>query len=417
MLYDNAQLALAYLHTFLVTKNIHYRQICEETMDFVIREMTHSQGGFYSSLDADSEGEDGMAEGKFYVWTPAEIQAALDDLDDSRLLLATYGVTAAGNFEGETVLQRVLNDEQIAEEFGLSLDQVPTKLTELHQKLLDYRSQRPRPATDDKVLTGWNGLMLIAFAEAGRYLKRDDYTRVAIQNADFLLAELRHENRLLRTWREGQASHNAYLEDYAAFILGLQALYQTDPQTRWFSQAVELADEMVSLFHDPDGGFFDTPNDHEQLIIRPKDVQDNAIPSGNALAANALLRLSAFTGRGDWRDIAEEMLAQMQDMMLRYPTGMSQWLQAFDFAIGPVQEVAILGAGDDPPQQGLSDVLWDGYRPRMVAANSQFPAQPEAPPLLADRPLKDGKSTAYVCQGFVCQQPVNSPEELRSQLK
>jgi uncharacterized protein YyaL (SSP411 family) len=408
MLYDNAQLALVYLHAYMITGEASFRRVCEETLDFVMREMTDPAGGFYSSLDADSEGE----EGKFYLWDPAEIKAAIGNQDEALIILAAYGVTQAGNFEGKTVLQRILDDEEIAEEFDIPIEEVPAKLADLHARLLAARSERVRPGTDDKVLVSWNGLMLAAFAEVGRYLDRDDYTRAAQKNAAFLLSSLTHQNRLLRAWRGGRANHNAYLEDYAALILSSLALYQSDHQNRWFQAAMELADEMVTHFMDPEGGFFDTRDDHEELLIRPKDLQDNAIPSGNALAATALLQLAAYTANTEWRDLAETMLANMVDPMQRHPTAFAQWLTAADFAVGPVQEIAILGELDDSQTSALVETLNQSYRPRTILALSPYPPPEDTPPLLEDRPLKDDQPTAYVCQNFTCLQPVSEPEAL-----
>lgn len=420
MLYDNAQLAQVYLHAYLLTKDEEFRRVCEATLDFVLREMTHSQGGFYSSLDADSEGE----EGKFYVWTPDEIQSVITDPQKAALVLSAYGVTSGGNFEGHTVLQRVLDDEQIAEEFGIPSEQVPAELAALHTSLLEKRAERIRPGTDDKVLVSWNGLMLTAFAEAGRYLGRSDYTEAANRNAEFLLTALRPGDRLLRSWREGVARYNAYLEDYAALIVGLLSLYQSDPDPRWYISATELAEEMISHFADPEGGFFDTRNDHEELLFRPKDIQDNAVPSGNALAALALLQLAAYDLNLEWRSTAESMLAQMGDNLTRYPTGFGQWLIAADFALASVKEVAILGDRESAQTKALVDTLWKQYQPHVVAANSEQNKNLEGlgdlqdfPKLLDNRTLLNDQPTAFVCQGFVCQQPVNSPEELENQLQ
>ncbi len=412
MLYDNALLALAYLHAYLITDDLEFRRVCEVTLDFVLREMTHPEGGFYSSLDADSEGEEGI----FYVWTNDEIQNAIERPEDAILLMTAYGVTQSGNFEGRSVLQRVLNDKQIAEEFDIPIEGVSAKLSELHAHLLASRSERIRPGTDDKILVSWNSLMLTAFAEAGRYLQREDYTAAATRNADFLLTSLYVDGRLLRSWRDGQAKYNAYLEDYAALILGLVALYQSDANPHWFHQAKKLSKEMLTHFIDPEGGFFDTRDDHEELLYRPKDLQDNAFPSGNALAASALLQLSAYEMNLEWRNIAEEMLGQMGSNLERYPTGFGQWLNAADFAIGPVKEVAILGDPESTQTQRLVDSLWKQYQPRLVAATSKLPIDPQGPKLIKDRPLLNDQPTAYVCQGFVCKRPVNGPEELIIQL-
>jgi uncharacterized protein len=412
MLYDNAQLALVYLHAYMLTGDTGFKRVCEETLDFVLRELTHPLGGFYSSLDADSEGE----EGKFYIWTPEQIQETLAEKEDIEFITAAYGITAAGNFEGQSVLQRTLEDEQLAERFNLSVEQVQRKLDRLHAVLLKERGQRVRPATDDKVLVSWNGLMLTAFAEAARYLKRPDYLEAAVRNADFLLAHLHPGDRLLRAWREGKARHNGYLEDYAALILGLQALYPSDPDPRWYQWAKRLTEDMLTHFQDPQGGFFDTRDDHETLLTRPKDLQDNAVPSGSSMAVLALLQMSAYEGRTVWRDIAEQAMGPVMAAALRYPTAFGKWLSAMDFGVGPVQEVVILGDLHDPQTQALTETVWSGYRPRLVAALSEYPPSVEAPALLMDRQMLKGQPTAYVCQNFTCQQPVNDPHRLLVQI-
>jgi uncharacterized protein YyaL (SSP411 family) len=408
MLYDNAQLACTYLQAWMLTKEPALRQVAEETLNFVARELAHPDGGFYSSLDADSEGE----EGRFYVWSPSEIQAALPN-DQAALVIAAYGVSEKGNFEGKNVLQRAVDDQALAEQFKIPIEAVPERLSAAHQLLLAERTGRVRPGTDDKVLTAWNGLMLRAFAEAGRYLKAPVYIDLAIRNGDFLLQNLRRpDGRLLRAWRDGQAAHLAYLEDYGGLILGLLALYQSDPDPRWFAAARQLADKMLALFSDPEGGFYDTGDDHEQLLVRPRDLQDNATPSGASLAVRALLALAAYSGDGAYRQAAESALTPIGRLLAQYPTAFANWLCAYDFALGPVDEVAILGA----ETEGLTGVLWETYRPRQVAAISAFPPAGDAPELLLDRPLQDGRATAYVCRGFVCQQPVNTPEALRLEL-
>ena len=413
MLYDNAQLALCYLHAYLVTGESGFQLVCEQTLNFVLREMTHSEGGFFSSLDADSEGQ----EGKFYVWTPEEITDAINNPEDASLILSAYAVTPAGNFEGKNILHRVLSDHQIATDFNLPIKEVPSKLAELHSLLLEARSNRVRPGTDDKILVFWNALMIMAFAEAGRYLNRDEYIQAAIRNANFLLEQLYRKNRLLRSWRNGQAKYNAYLEDYASVILALLALYQSDPDHRWYSTALKLVDEMIEHFADRDGGFFDTRDDHESLLIRPKDLQDNATPSGNALAATALLHLAAFGGRTDFIDYAESMLKRMQENCHRYPTAFAQWLRAIDFALGPSFEVAIIGDTQNTITQSLINTLWRYYQPRLVAAISSYPPDPASPPLLKDRPLRNNLPTAYICQGFVCREPVNTSQKMKEQLE
>jgi uncharacterized protein YyaL (SSP411 family) len=411
MLYDNALLVRAYLHAWQVTKEPAYKRIVEETLDFISREMTHELGGFYSSLDADSEGE----EGKFYVWTLDEIRDVLKD--ESEFFEAAYGITVKGNWEGKTVLQRALDDSSLAARFNLNLDAVPAKLAESHSKLYAARASRIRPGTDDKVLTAWNGLMLAAVAESARVLDRKDYLLMATRNAGFLLSNLRRDGKLRRSWRNGKATNEVFLEDYAALILGLLELYQTDFDTQWFIAARELADEMIAKFSDPEGGFFDTPNDGETLLIRPKDIQDNAVPCGNSLACEVLIKMAALTDEGKYRDLAEKSLALITDFVLRYPLGFARWLSAAENAAGNMKQAALLGDAHDENFQRMLQAIRAEYRPGLITAASSHPINESSPALLRDRPLLNGKSTVYVCEGFVCKQPTTEIETLVEQLK
>ncbi len=410
MLYDNAQLALAYLHGYLISGDEHFRRICEETLTFIQRELTDPTGGFYSSLDADSEGQ----EGKFYTWQYDEIQNLLQS--NFEFFKAAYGLTVKGNWEGKTILQRALDDANLAAHFNLSIPETVAQLAACHQTLQIARARRVRPNTDDKVLTAWNALALVAFAEAGRYLKRRDFLDTAICNANFLLNKLYSQKRLLRSWRAGSAKHNAYLEDYASLALGLLALYQSDPNPDWYEKALQLTAEMITEYKDPQGGFFDTRLDHETLLIRPKDLQDNATPCGNALAASALLQLAAYGDQPEWRNLAEEMLPPMLETAVRHPTAFAKWLYAADFALGPIQEVAILSDPSQAPPQSLIEELWSTYRPRLVAALSNQPPAHNAPALLKNRPLQNGLATAYICQNSICKHPITSPTQLAAQL-
>lgn len=426
MLYDNAQLARAYLHAFLLSGDDFFRQVCEETLDFIHRELQatlESGVGFFSSLDADSEG----VEGKFYTWTYTELIQAMSHLasgqtnpanfDIMSFFKAVYNLQKEGNFEGKIILQRSASWDELEKRLKMPADEIRRRLTEIHQFLRKLREQRPRPGCDDKVLTSWNGLTLQVFAEAARYLQRQDYLKIARQNASFLLKNLYSGGRLLRSWRKGHAQHNAYLEDYASLALGLLALYQSDPDPTWFKAALGLAQEMATHFSDPNGGFFDTRDDHEALLLRPKDIQDNATPSGNALACQLLLELAAFTGDGDYRDRAEKMLQGVASLAIRYPTSFARWLCTLDFALAPVKEVAILGDADVPETRAMLEAVWSGYRPHLVLAQSTYPPTDESPALLHERPLLNKKTTAYVCQGFACLQPVNTVEALLHQIQ
>jgi uncharacterized protein len=410
MLYDNAQLARVYLHAWQITRNTHFKQIVTETLEFIARELTHPAGGFYSSLDADSEGE----EGKFYVWTLDEIREVLGE--ESEFFEAAYGINERGNWEGKTVLQRALDDASLAARFKLDLQAIPAKLAETHSKLLTARASRVRPGTDDKILTAWNGLMLATVAEAARVIDDSDlkhkYLIMATRNADFLLDALRSDGRLKRSWRQGKATNEVFLEDNAALILGLLELYQTDFQEKWFVSAQELAEEMIELFQDLNGGFFDTSKEGEELLLRPKDLQDNATPSGNALACEALLKLAAFTDKGSYRDLAEKSLRLISRFALRYPTSFGRWLSAADFALGHVKQVAVMYESDLEQAHELLQTIQSEYRPNIVVAASPQPPSEKAPSLVMERPLKGGKPTVYVCEGFVCKMPVTTISEL-----
>ena len=404
MLYDNAQLALAYLHAWQITGELSFRRVVEETLDFVIRELTHPDGGFLSSLDADSQGE----EGKFYVWTKDELRSVIAPAADFEFFEAAYGLNENGNWEGKTVLQRALDDASLAAHFDLPMAEIAARLAEMHSQLLRSRSARVRPATDDKVLTAWNALMLHAFAEAGRALGQEKYLHVATRNANFLLTTLRADGHLHRSWRAGKVTPQVFLEDYAALILGLLELYQSDFDLRWFSAARELTDELLRSFQDPERA--------EGLLLRPKDLQDNATPSGSALACEALLKMAAFTDQGIYRDLAEGALRLIAEPAQRYPTAFARWLGAADFSLASVKQIAILFDSTKDSGQELLNQVRSKYRPDVIVAASGLPPAPGAPSLLFDRPLRDGLPTAYVCEHFVCLEPVTTPDELQKEL-
>ena len=414
MLYDNAQLVRAYLHAWQITKEPNFKRVVEETLEFVAREMTHPDGGFYSSLDADSEGE----EGKFYAWTADEIKEVLGD--EYEFFQTAYGITERGNWEGKTVLQRAVDDATLAARFKLDPKTVPVKLATCHSGLLTARAKRIRPGTDDKVLTAWNGLMLAAVAEAARVFddteKANTYRKMAIRSGEFLLNNLRTDGQLRRSWRNNKTTDEVFLEDYASLILGLLELYQTDFDNIWFASALKLTDEMIERFSDLEGGFFDSPSDGETLVFRPKGLQDNAIPSGNALACEALLKLAALTDNGTYRDLAEKALKKVAEATIRYPTAFARWLSAADFSLANVKQVAVLGDSEDENFRALISAVRTEFRPNVVVAASSYPPEREVPPLLAERPLVNGKPSAYVCEGFVCRQPVTNVIDLQKQL-
>ena len=415
MLYDNALLSQIYLHTYLVTKAPFYRQIVEETLDYVVREMTSPEGGFYSTQDADSEGE----EGKFFLWTPPEVEALLS-AQDAELFMRYYDVTKRGNFEGKNILHVQEDAQAVADQAQISVDELLTSLERSRVALFAAREQRVKPARDEKILTSWNGLMLRSFAEAARYLDRGDYLQVAVKNAHFLLTSLKQDGRLLRTYKDGHAHLNGYLEDYTFLADGLLALYEASFDSRWFAEARALIDQAIALFADEqNGGFFDTGNDHETLVSRPKDIMDNATPAGNSVAAYVLLRLAAFTGEPPYRERADSYLQPLADIMLQHPQAFGHVLCALDFALSAAKEIALIENPQDSTTQALLHTINARYLPASVlACTSSDKEQTDSSivALLADRPLKDDKPTAYVCQNFTCQAPVTTSEELRSLL-
>ena len=418
MLYDNALLARLYLHTYLITGRALYRRVVEETLDYVLREMTDSSGGFYSAQDADSEG----VEGKFFVWSPDEINSVMGDAD-GEVFAGYYGVTGAGNFEGKNILNIRQDPEEFAETKGLTADQLGDIINRGSKALLEVREQRIHPMRDDKVLASWNGLMLRSFAEAAAALGRPDYLAVAIKNAEFLARSMKSDGRLLRTYRDGQAKLLGYLEDYSFVIDGLLALYEATFDLRWLDEAVTLADSMIELFWDENiGGFYDTGSDHETLVVRPRDVFDNAQPCGGSVASDVLLRLAVFTGNNDYSAKATVPLRSLHQAMSQSPGGTGHWLSALDFYVSPPKEIAVIGPRDDPTTQALLDTVFHRFLPNKVVMGVETPLIPaddnsEADiPLLAGRGMVGGLPSAYVCQNYACQLPVTDPAGLAEQL-
>jgi hypothetical protein len=393
MLYDNALLARAYLHGWQVVGDPLFRTVCEETLDWALREMRAPEGGFYSALDADSEGE----EGRFYVWTVDELREALAGDPDADEAIAWFGATSRGNFEGRNIPVRGPGD--------------PERRDAWRRRLYDVRKERVWPGLDDKRLTSWNALMISALAEAGAVLERPDYLDVAAACAEFVLSELRGEDgRLLRTWKDGRGRLNAYLEDHAFLLEALLTLYESSFDPRWFAAAREIAGAMIERFADDErGGFFETSSDHERLVARRKDLEDHPIPSGNASAAYGLLRLAALTGEHEYESRAVSVLRLLHEVAPRHPQAFGHLLQAMDFHLSPVQEVALVGDDTGP----LERVVRGAFRPHLVLAGGAR----DGVPLLEGREPVDGRPAAYVCEHFACKAPVTEPGELEELLR
>jgi uncharacterized protein YyaL (SSP411 family) len=409
MLYDNAQLARAYLMGYQVSGNAFYRTIVEQILNYVLRDMTDPSGGFYSTEDADSEG----VEGKFYVWTPAQLREVLDERV-ARIVAAFYDVTDKGNFEhGTSILHMPRTPMEVATDLDVTDAEVLAALESARPTLFARREQRVRPARDDKVLTAWNGMMLRAFAEAGRVLNEPTYIQAARNNAEFLLHTMRADGKLLRTWKPGHQAHlNAYLEDYANLADGLIALYEATFESKWLEAAQELADAILERFADTEnGGFFDTSDDHETLITRPKDLFDNATPSGNAVAADVLLRLAVLTANVDYQRAAQNVFELLREPMVRYPLGFARSLSALDFLLDRPKEIAIVGPLEAPQTQALLREVFEPFLPNKVVAGGSANL-----PLLEGRQPKNGQAMAYVCEHYVCQRPTSDPKELAAML-
>jgi uncharacterized protein YyaL (SSP411 family) len=402
MLYDNALLAGAYLHGWQVSgsgdadRDPILRRTAEETLDWILREMTGPEGAFLSALDADSEG----VEGKFYVWSLDELRDVLGD--DADAAIAWFRAGEGGNFEGANILE------------SRGPEPAPEVRERIRAALLAVRDERVWPGVDDKRLTAWNGLAIRALAEAGAVLERPDYVAAARRAAAFVLDEMRDaDGRLLRTYNAGEARLNAYLEDHAFMLEALLALYEATFEVRWFHAARDLADEMIERFGDPqNGGFFQTSADHEQLVARRKEIDDSPIPSGQSSAAVGLLRLAALTGEARYEDAAAGVLRLFGDLLRRSPLAFGHLLQALDFHLATVREVALVGSDT----RELERVVRAAFRPHVVLAGADG-EDDGGVPLLAGRSARDGAATAYVCEGFACRAPVTQPAELEELLR
>ncbi|MBI5106160.1 MAG: thioredoxin domain-containing protein [Solirubrobacterales bacterium] len=394
MLYDNALLARAYLRGFQLSGDAELRAVCEDVLAFAARELRGSEGGFLCALDADSEG----VEGRFYVWTVAELRDVLGD--DAGAAIAWFGATEAGNFEGANVLE------------GRGPRPPAEQRERIRAALLEARARRVRPGLDDKRLTAWNGLMIQAFAEAGAVLGREDLLAVARDAAGFVLAELRDERgRLLRTWKDGRARLNGYLEDHAFLLEALLALYEATFEPRWFAAARETADAILEHFADPaHGGFFATSDDHEHLVVRRKDLEDHPIPSGSSSAALGLLRLAALTGDARYEEAAASHLRLVGDLLGRHPQAFAHALQALDHLLATPREVAL--AGDPEGVAALAAVVREELRPGLVLAGPPG----DGVPLMEGRQPVGGRAAAYVCERFACRMPVTEPSQVRELL-
>lgn len=406
MLYDQALLVMAYLEAYQATRDEFYRFIAEETLDYVMREMTHPDGGFFSSQDADSEGE----EGKFFVWGKSEIEDALG-ADLARIAISTWGVTVIGNFEGRNILFRARSDADDAQHLGLPLAEFQWKLGKARQQLLEIRSRRIKPGRDEKVLTAWNGLMIAAFARAGLVLSAERYVWAARRAAEFVLLRLRTPSgRLLRTCAANSPGKlEGYLEDYAFLADGLVQLYEATFDERFLRDAAGCAEMILAHFSDDDGGgFFSTIDDHEHLILRPKDVHDGSTPSGNAMAVTVLLRLGRLLGRDDFVAAGDQVLRKFRGLMESHPSAAGQMLIAYDFWLGPIQDAIIVGDAHSSEFWKVVKAARTPFAPRRLMAGRHTEAETIVP-MLAER-TSPTAATLYLCENMTCRAPMGVEE-------
>jgi len=419
MLYDNAQLVSLYLHAYQATKKPLYKRVVEETLDYVAREMTHRAGGFYSASDADSDG----VEGKFFVWTSDEIDSVLDS-GDAEIAKAYWGVTDEGNFEGSNILNLPMSQAEFLSRSGQEPADLIADIERIRTLLYEARSKRVPPGIDDKILVSWNALMMKSLAEAGAVFERQDWIAAAEKNARLIFGQLRDdEGRLLHTWKatsdtDGEARILGYLDDHSYLIDALLTLYEATFDFNYVAEAKSLADQMIDRFWDPDWEvFYDTSLEHSKLLVRPRDVLDNALPSGGAVAAIALQRLSIFTGDSSYSAKAEDSMKALIPHMEQAPSMVTSWLAAVDFLRSSSQEIVLVGDPDDSVVMDMKRELRSTFQPNRVYAGAHGEVSDDSlSPLLTGRTQINGKTTVYVCENYACKLPVTSVAEMVEQL-
>ena len=423
MLYDNAQLVTLYVHAYQMSKKPLFKRVIEQTLLYIVREMTHSMGGFYSSSDADSEG----VEGKFFVWTPGELDLILDG--EAALLAKMYWqVTEEGNFEGANILNVPVDLENFAREHDLKVEVLEQDISRISAILLQERLRRIPPGIDDKILTSWNALMFKAFAEAGALFQNPNWIRIAEKNVRFLLTAMKDsDGRLLHSWKakdnssseyDGGSHILGYLDDHAYLIDALITLYEATFDYFYLEAAENLADSMVDRFWDQESEvFYDTSLEHSKLIVRPRDTLDNAVPSGGSIAALSLLRLSLLTGDSGYASKAESSIKALVPQIRRAPLSVTSWISAADFLKTDSSQIVLLGNYESPILTEMIAEVRSRYLPNLVLAGARCDvSDDEISPLLRGKKMLNGKPTAFVCEDYVCKVPVNTASELADQL-
>ena len=422
MLYDNAQLAVVYLEAWQLTGNPEYRRVTEEVLDYVAREMTSPEGGFYSATDADSPTPDGHdEEGWFFTWTTEELHQALGAAD-AAVVSAAYGVTEGGSFEGRNILHRRKTDRQVASELRMPPKRVAEVLQRARARLYEARASRPPPIRDDKIIAAWNGMMISAFAQAGWALGSASYLDVGLRAATFVLGSMRNgEGALVRTYRAGKRASTSFLDDYAFMVGACLDLYEATGELSWLQSAIELQKDQDARFLDPsDGGYFLTPNDGESLLVREKPAYDRAVPSGNSVTAQNLLRLHDLSGNEAWRQQAERLFAVLSLRVTRAPTGFPLLLTALDRYYDLPLEIAIVMPGSRREAGPLAEPLRTSFVPNKafaVLTEREASRQARQVPWLEAKRSIGGQPTAYVCERGRCELPTSKPAVFRKQVQ
>lgn len=414
MLYDNALLTMTYIEAYQVTGKQQYAEVAEQIIAYVLRDMTDEHGAFYCAEDADSEGE----EGKFYVWKPAEIRQLLGE-EEGELYCSVYDITDSGNFEGHSIPNLIeWTIEDAARLQGVPLNELRARLEASRHKLFDHREKRIHPHKDDKILTSWNGLMIMALAKAAKALNKPEYAEAARRASDFIARELRREDgRLLARYRDGEAAYLGYVDDYAFYVWGLIELYEATFDIELLQLAVELNADMLTLFWDTEqGGLFFYGHDGEQLFTRPKEIYDGAMPSGNSAAALNMAKLARYTYDASLSQKTDEQLQAFAGSVQKYPSGHALFLIALDYVISAPSEIVLAGDPNKPDLQAMKEKLQRRFMPHAIYMLHPSTEQREAArnliPLLRDKVVLGGRATAYICENFACHAPVTDLDEL-----
>lgn len=426
MLYDQALLALSYLDAFQITKKDKFARTAREIFQYVKRRMTSPEGAFYTAEDADTNGEEGL----FYQWSMDEIRLVLEE-NETALAIKAYNLEESGNYQeestglktGRNILYMTKDIQALARDLGMSEDYLRNELQNIRLKLFEQRQKRPRPLLDDKILTDWNGLMITALARGGRVLNEPEYTKTAAGAAQFVLENMqKKDGGLLHRFKDGEAAFTGNLDDYAFLTMGLLELYESDFNHRWLEEAIRISKVMIEHFrNEEDGGFYMTPDNGEEMLARPRQIQDGAYPAGNSIAMLNLFKLSRITGDSRYEKIADSADRSVSDLVKQSPVSFTQLLCGIDFALGPTFEVIIAGKQNADDTKEMIKALRSRYLPNKVVLfkpenSREHPITKIAPYISEQKALKD-RATAYVCRDRTCREPVTDPQEMLNLLK